>query len=205
VFVQEAIMHSRVWAWRHCVLNGKRSEIVGSNVIVGDTLWCKQIGSVAESPVYVSVGIPPDLITEFRDTKRDLEAAQGELERTQQQLRQVEHAVEEGRREDKVLAAREQLRQSTVDLTERVSQRRKSMNDLRNRLSEQRGGMLVVENSMYKNVVIAFGTREYRVPEGGVTGTILRRPGVEIEEHGYNPSEPPELRFEAEAEKPREP
>jgi hypothetical protein len=196
VFVQEAIMHSRVWAWQHCVLNGKRSEIVGSDLIVGDCLWCKQLGSVAEGAVYVSIGIPPDVLSEYRSNKRDLEAAQEELERVQQQLRQIENAVDEGRREEKLITARDQLRQSAADLVAEVPGLRKSVNELRERLSNRKASMLVAEKSMYKGVVIAFGTREYRVPDEGLTGTILKRPGVDIQESGFNPSEPPELHFE---------
>jgi hypothetical protein len=197
IFVQEAIMHSRISAWHHCVLNGRRSEVVGTNMIVGGTLWCKQLGSVAEGSSHVSIGIPPDLLAQFRNTKNDLESSQGELERVQQQLRPLEEAVNQGRRQEKILQACEQLRQSARDLTGKISQLRAALKTLRERVDAGVSGMLVVEHSMYKGVVVAFGTKEYRVPEDGVRGTILKRVGHEIKESGFNPADPPELTFEA--------
>lgn len=197
LFVQEAIMHSRVAAWRHCVLNGRRSEIIASNMIVGGSLWCKQIGSVAEGSVYISIGIPPNVLSEFRATKSKLEDAQNRLEQVQQQLRPLENRLGEGGSgPSKLIQARDQLRNSAAELMPQVSQFRHDMNEIRKRLTTMPGSMLVAENSMYRGVVVAFGTKEYRVSENGVSGTVLRRPGIDIKEEGFNPADPPEIRFE---------
>jgi hypothetical protein len=203
LFVQEGILHSRLSSWGHCVLNGRRSEVIGSNMIVGGSLWCKQIGSVAEAPVYVSIGIPPDLLVSFRDTKRALDETQEELERVQQQLRQVEHAIQQGRAEDKLVQAREQLLSSATDLTPKIASLRHDMHELREKLTVTRGAMLVAEESMYKGVIVSFGTKEFRVPDGGSRATILTRRGAEIEEHGFNRAEPPALEFEEGFEQPK--
>ncbi|MFP4011115.1 MAG: FapA family protein, partial [Spirochaetaceae bacterium] len=197
LFVQEAIMHSRVITHGHCVLNGRRSEIVGSSLIVGDSLWCKQIGSVAEGAVYVSIGISPNRLTEFRNAKRDLDDAQEELERVERQLEQLTHAQQQGHREEKLSEVRAQLEASRADLMVRVPQLRRAVNELRTHLTVSRSAMLVAERAMYRGVIVAFGTREYRVPEAGTRATVLRRPGTEIEEHGFNPAEPPVLQFES--------
>ena len=196
LLVQEGILHSRVSTWGHCVLNGRRSEIIGSNMIVGGSVWCKQIGSVAEGPVYVSVGIPPSLLVSFRDTKRALDEAQSELEGVQLQLRQIENAIEQRGTGDKLLQARAQLEDTATDLAAKIKSLRHDMHELREKLTVTRGAMLVAEESMYKGVVVAFGTREFRVPDGGARATILVRHGADIEEHGYNAAEPPVLEFE---------
>jgi uncharacterized protein (DUF342 family) len=202
LFVQEGILHSRLTTWGHCVLNGRRSEVIGSNMIVGGSLWCKQIGSVAEAPVYVSIGIPPDLLVSYRDTRRSLDESREELERVQQQLRQIEHAIEQGRAEDRLVQARDQLLTAATDLTPKIASLRHDMHELREKLTVSRGAMLVAEESMYKGVVVAFGTREFRVPEGGARATVLLLRGTTIEEHGFNPAEPPKLEFEDDFEVP---
>ncbi|MFP4567059.1 MAG: FapA family protein, partial [Spirochaetaceae bacterium] len=197
LLVQEGILHSRVSTWGHCVLNGRRSEIIASNMIVGGSVWCKQIGSVAEGPVYVSVGIPPRVLVSFRDTKRALEEAQNELEGVQLQLRQIEHSIAQGRAGEKLMQARAQLEDTAGDLGAKIKSLRGDMHELRDRLTVTRGAMLVAEESMYRGVVVAFGTREFRVPDGGARATVLSRHGSNIEEHGYNPADPPRLEFEA--------
>jgi uncharacterized protein (DUF342 family) len=171
-------------------------------MIVGGSLWCKQIGSVAEAPVYVSIGIPPDLLVSYRDTRRSLDESREELERVQQQLRQIEHAIEQGRAEDRLVQARDQLLTAATDLTPKIASLRHDMHELREKLTVSRGAMLVAEESMYKGVVVAFGTREFRVPEGGARATVLLLRGTTIEEHGFNPAEPPKLEFEDDFEVP---
>ncbi|MFW5717791.1 MAG: DUF342 domain-containing protein, partial [Spirochaetota bacterium] len=72
VFVEEAIMHSRVTTWKHCVLGGRRSEVIASNLVVAGTLWCKKLGSVAEAPTRVCVGVDPELLGAFRESRERL-------------------------------------------------------------------------------------------------------------------------------------
>jgi hypothetical protein len=94
------------------------------------------------------------------------------------------------------MQARAQLEDTATVLAAKNKSLRHDMHELRDKLTVTRGAMLVAEESMYKGVIVAFGTREYRVPDGGARATVLVRHGSEIEEHGYNPAEPPRLEFE---------
>jgi hypothetical protein len=204
VFVEEAIMHSRISAWKHCVLNGRRAEIIGCAIIVGGTLWCKKLGSIAEAPVHVSVGVSPDFLLEYRRTNMELAEREDRLERVHQQLEQVERALAEGHSAEKLDQAREQLAGEATSLTEEVRGLRRSYHEMRDQLTASRKSMVVVEDTVYKGATITFGSVEYRAPDRGARKTIFRFDGRVIQEVGYNSADAPRLKFDEEPDETAE-
>jgi uncharacterized protein (DUF342 family) len=199
VFVEEAIMHSRVSAWHHCVLNGRRAEVIGCAVVVGGSLWCKKLGSIAEAEVHVAVGISPDFLLEYRRTRTELADREDSLERANNQLDQVERALEEGHNTEKLHQAREQLSTEAASVTEQVRSLKRSYHEMRDRLKASSKSMVVVEDTLYKGTTITFGNVEYRAPDRGARKTIFRFDGRSIQELGYNSAEAPRLKFETSA------
>lgn len=196
VFVEEAIMHSRLSVWKHCVLNGRRSEIIASNLVVGGSLWCKKLGSFTEAPVLVSMGIDPQMLAAFRDARRDCTATEERLDELKHQLEQLEHLAHEGRADQKVLDARAQVSAELGEVREHLPRARHRFHELRENLQASRESRLVVEDSMFKGAVVLFGTFEYHAPEKGARKTVLRRGVYGVEEEGFNPSEPPKIDFD---------
>jgi len=205
VFVEEAIMHSRISAWKHCVLNGRRAEIIGCAVIVGGTLWCKKLGSIAEAPVHVAVGVSPDFLLGYRRTQKELAEREDRFERAQQQLAQLERARDEGHSGEKLDQAREQLAVEVSSLTEELRELRPTYHDMRDRMKASRNSMVLVEDALYKGTTITFGNVEYRAPDRGARKTIFRFDGRVIQEVGYNSADAPRLKFDEEAEETSEP
>ncbi len=203
VFIEEAIMHSRLSAWKHCVLNGRRAEIIGSTVTVGGTLWCKKLGSVAEAPVHVAVGILPDFLSDYRKLEAYLADREDRLAAVQEKLQQIEHAIEEGHTAQKLRRAREQLAGEATGIAQELKELRGRYRDMRERLEARRSSLVVVEDEVYKGAAVSFGNVEYRAPDRGTRQTIFRFNGRSIEELGYNAAEAPTLEFES-ADEPRD-
>ena len=195
VFVEEAIMHSRVTAWQHCVLNGRRSEIIASNIVVGGSLWCKKLGSVAEGPTYVSVGIDPELLGAFRDARKELEQNETRFDEVQRQLQQIDHALMSGRTDDRLYATREELAAEVEKLRKSLPDTRRRLHELRENLQASRESRLVVEDTIFKGAVVLFGTSEYHAPEKGARKTVLRKGPEGIQEEGFNPADRPTIPF----------
>lgn len=205
LFVEEAIMHSHVTVWKHCVLNGRRSEIIGSTLVVGDSLWCKKLGSVAEAPVHVSMGIPPDLLLAFREARGELDTRERRLDQAQQEIEQIDRALVEGRQDDRLYTARSQLLEEMERLRAELPEQRHAVHELREQLQASRRSRLVVEDTIFKGAVVLFGTREYHAPEKGARKTVLRNGTQAIVEEGFNPADKPTLEFEGERPAPGEP
>ena len=200
VLVEEAILHSRVSAWKHCLLNGRRAEVIGSAVIVGGSLWCKKLGSVAEAELHVAVGISPDFVLEFRRTRELLAAREERLATIQEQLEQLDRAFQEGHTAEKLRKAQEQLAAEATAVNQEVRELRHLFHDMRDRMEASRKSMVVVEDSVYKGAVITFGTAEYRAPDRGTRKTIFKFDGRAIQEVGYNSADAPKIDFEEESE-----
>jgi uncharacterized protein len=195
VFVEEAIMHSQVSAGLNCVLNGRRAEVIASDLVVGGSLWCKKLGSIYEAPTHVFIGIRPDRLESYRGARKAFEANQEEQSMLEEKLDQVRRAIEEGRRDEKMLRARETLKEALSALKEAEPQLHHEVSIQRDKLSAGRESMLVVEDTIYSGAVVLFGKMEYRAPATGARRTILKPGEREIIESGFNPTERPGLGF----------
>lgn len=202
LFVEEAIMHSDVSVWRHCVLNGRRAEIIASHLTVGGSVWCKKLGSIYEAPTHIWVGVHPDTLGAYRECETSVGELQRKLEKVEEQLEQLERAVRAGRREDRVVAARDQLANEKATVTADLAAAVHRLHELRSRLQASRDSFIVVEDTMFRAAAVSFGTWEYRAPEKGTRKTILRAGSDGIVESGYNPYDAPELAFDEEDGEP---
>jgi len=196
VFVEEAIMQSKVTNFKHCILNGRRSEVIASDLVVGGSFWCKKLGNISEAVTQLSIGVEPNLLISYRSTMSNILAKQAERDKAEHQIEQIETLIKEGRVDDRVLRARSQLHLSLERLDDEVYQLKKRNSHLKERLQASRKSMVVVEEMMFKGVVITFGNLEYRVPDAGARKTILRAGTHEIQESGFNYHTRPTLVFE---------
>lgn len=195
VFVEEAIMHSRVSVGLHCVLNGRRGEIIASDLVVGGSLWCKKLGSIYEAPTHVFIGIRPERLESFRVARKAFDENQEEQGKLEEQLEQVRRAIDEGRRDEKMLRARESLKEALAALKEIEPKLHHAVSVQRDNLSAARESMLVVEDTIYSGAIVLFGKMEYRAPATGSRKTILKPGERDIVEAGFNPAEKPRLVF----------
>ncbi|TVR32542.1 MAG: DUF342 domain-containing protein [Spirochaetaceae bacterium] len=196
LLVEEAIMHSHLRVWKHCVLNGRRSEFIAGDIIVGGTLWCKKLGNFNEAPTRVAIGVVPKLLLTYRSTRHELDEKQDQLDQTDAKLEQLEKAIHDGNNDQRVLQAREQLRATAGSLQNEINTLRRRVPQLREQLKASRKSLLVVEDTLFKGVVLTFGKLEYRVPDNGVRKTIFHAGEYEIQESGYDYHNRPELDFE---------
>jgi hypothetical protein len=195
-FVEQGIMHTDLTAWYNCVLNGRRSEVIASNLTIGGSLWCKKLGSIAEGAVSVRIGIPPVVIDGYNANKRDLRASEERLDTVVHQLEQLHALIDQGRESPKIRTAVGQLEEEQTELRESLRSLREQHHSFRERLKAAKESLVVVEDTIYKGVTVAFGDIEYHAPERGERQTILRVNERGLINEGYNRSEPPELYFE---------
>ena len=200
VFVEEAVMHSKLSAGKHCILTGRRAEIIASDLIVGGSLWCKKLGSIAESPTSVSIGIPPQVLISYRQAKHELELATDRLEKNEEQRRQVGQSLAEGKSDPRLDQASEQLENEAVELRATITEIRNNARQLRDRLEAAKRSMLVAEDTIFSGSVVTFGRGEWRPPTQGASRTILKHRRGDIQESGYNPRERPKIEFEETAD-----
>ena len=192
-----SIMHSQVIASRHCVLNGRRSEVIASDLVVGGSFWCKKMGNFNEAETHLAIGVDPVLLLDFRTTGKNIDTRQKEHDKIELQLDQLGKLVKEGRADDRILKAQLQLQESLSTLVAELATLKSRFPGLRERIAASRQSIVVVEETMFKGVVVTFGTMEYRVPDAGVRKMILKAREGLIKEAGFNFHERPVLEFAA--------
>jgi len=137
------------------------------------------------------------VLLEYRATGKNIDALQKEHDKIELQLEQLGKLVKEGRADEKVLQAQLQLAEKSDSLKQELAMLKARFPGLRDRISVSRKSVVVVEETMFKGVVITFGTLEYRAPDAGVRKMILKAREGKIIEAGFNFHERPVLEFEA--------
>ena len=197
LFVEEAIMHSRVTAYKHCVLNGRRSEVIASDLVVGGSFWCKKLGNFNEAVTRLVIGVEPSLLTDYRETAANIERKQAEWDKIEHQIELIGKLIQDGRADERAQLAWAQLQGSLDELGLDIAKLRGRLPGLREQLRSSRSSIVVVEETMFKGAVVTFGTLEYRAPDNGIRKTILKAGEKEILESGFNYNERPVLVFDA--------
>jgi len=96
-----------------------------------------------------------------------------------------------------LIQAQVQLQESVSSLEQELATLKARFPGLRERITASRKSIVVVEETMFKGVVVTFGTLEYQVPEAGVRKMILKAREGLIIEAGFNFHERPILDFNA--------
>ncbi len=194
-FVEEAIMHSRVSVQGFCILNGRRSEIIGGEVVAGEGAWCKKIGNAYGTPTRIAIGVAPELWFAYHGDVENREKALEELDETDRKLVQLEGAIRDGAQDPRIAPAYEQLTAEKTRLSERLSALKQSVKSLRERIHTTRNATFVIEDTAFAGVTILFGRLEFRVPELGLRKTVLKAGDTGIIESGYDARNKPEFSF----------
>jgi uncharacterized protein (DUF342 family) len=196
-FVEEAIMNSSLIAGKNCVLNGKRSEVIASDIVAGGSFWCKKLGNFNEARTSVQLGVEPGLILEYRSVCAGFENAQKGYDITEHQLELLSKLVRDTQADERLAQAQQQLRESLEKLSEELSAYKTRQPRLRERIVAARASMAVIEDTLYKGVTIHIGAVEYRAPDAGARKIIVRARDGHIVEAGFNYRERPSLDFNA--------
>lgn len=195
LLVEEAIMHSSAKVRGHCLLSGRRAEIIGGELQAGASCWCKKLGNLNEQSTVVSIGISPELLEEYRSACRENERCRDSISDTRIKLDQLEQAESKGLKSAKIDEARSALNKRLVEENHLKTQLQERIPVLREQLTSAKDSMLIVENTIFPGATVEFGHQEYRAPDQGARKTILTFRGGRIVESGFDLRNKPVLRF----------
>lgn len=194
-FVEEAVMHTDLSAGGHCILGGRRAEIIAGRLIAGGSVWCKKIGNVNEARTHVAVGVAPPLLLAYYHSAGELDAKEEELGKVEESLAKLEKAIEEGRSNERVTQAKQRLAAVVPGLRAERSRLRREVPERRDELAPDRSALVVAQDTIFPGVKVTFGTHEYRPSDAGSHKTILHLTPTGIQEAGFDLRNPPALDF----------
>ena len=166
IFIEEAVMHSRLTAGNRINVEGGRGEVMGGVLICGKELRARKIGARIGTPTRINAGLDPgtleklrDLDGEFEDrfsTLRKVETHIGQLEESRRRGREL--SGEENENLEKLRLIRDKLRSHLENLE---LQREK----IYGMIEADPDASVVATEFVYPGVEISFGAgvRKYRV------------------------------------------
>ncbi len=191
LLVTDAVMHSQVKVHGNLGLRGKHAELIGGSILVGGNLWCRKIGSVAETPTRLSVGVDPQLILEASRLYARAEALRDRIDDLDRIARHIEAQLKAGAETAPDTLTKVRLERGNNEDEVRGIEAR--LREVRASMKPPSGARVVVEEQIYPRVIISFGVEEYRSPAAGTGRTILKIVDNGIIDAGFNPEDPPDF------------
>lgn len=118
IFVEEAVMHSRLTAGKNIIVDSGRGEVMGGVAVCGKLLRAKKIGARVGTPTFINVGLDPDTLQQLRDLESEYEDRRATLKKVETHLSQLKESERRGREpteedletREKLLNIREKLK-----------------------------------------------------------------------------------------------
>ncbi|MCS6984975.1 MAG: FapA family protein [Leptospiraceae bacterium] len=161
IYLSDAALYSFLVAKEKIVVKGRRGEIIGGEVIAGQSVVCEKAGAVVEAKTRITVGTPPEILMA-------LEALQNEILQKKGLLTKIENTVrilEDKKLRQHISEKEEETRRKLTDLKEKFRAELASLEmQLENALSSfepQKGCFVLIQRETYPNVEIHFGKSKF--------------------------------------------
>lgn len=196
LYIEEAIMHSRVMVEKEIILTGKRAEIFGGRVVAGGSIHCKKLGNISEPATELHLGLNLNEFQKNKELESSIAEANAKIDKTDLQLRQIKAALKKGHPVElegekplsipleKLSTAKAQLEAITVKLNVKVSEDLRALHEMIREQNIDENAHLTVEQQIFGNVMVFFGALKWHSPEKGTRKTALLVKGGKLLEKG---------------------
>ncbi len=180
VVVEEAIMHSKIDAGRKVIANGRRAQIVGGEVMVGEEIRVKQLGAQASTPTMIVVGTNPKILQQINSLSEIEKDAVTKLQKVEKNIKtlyqQKETQPETFNSEKEEILAKQLSFQDTI--TERVQDVQNEKLQLSEYLEVlSAGGKVHVEKTLFPGVTIEINGAKFEVKDEYNHVTLMEENG----------------------------
>ena len=187
LFVEEAIMHSRVRVEKDIILTGKRAEIFGGRLVAGGTIRCKKLGSLNEPQTELYLGVALEDFSRLEELETLLQEENRLLDEVDTKLRQLRHGAakeEPGPLLDKLALAIRQMEEQAGELNSGISEKLRELHERRRELKIRETSRMEAEQRVFGQVTVHFGPLLWHSPQGGTYRTALEVRQGKIVEKG---------------------
>ncbi len=186
LYVEEAIMHSKIKADGDIILAGKRAEIFGGSIVAGGSVICKKLGNINEPPTELYVGMLPETYRSLLQSDQEVKETASRLDEYELKIRQLGNSLQKNRLDretaEKISLAKTQLEKEYSILNSLYTERVRQLHDVQRNLVLQRDAVLKVEQNIFGKVSVFFGMHKWSSSgKGNLKTTLTLKDGVIIE------------------------
>lgn len=198
VIVEEAVMHSKIDAGRKVVATGRRAQIVGGEVMVGEEIRVKQLGAQASTPTLIVVGTNPKILQQINhltDIEKDAEVKLQKVEKNIKTLNAQKESQPENFTSDK-----EEILVKQLSFRDTITERIQDVQNEKLQLSEyldvmSSGGKVHVDKTLFPGVTIEINGAKFDVKDEYNHVTLMEENGnIKILPYEEDPNEPKDWR-----------
>ena len=189
IVVSEVIMHSKVQTSGKIICTAKRGQIVGGEILAGDEIRVKQLGSQAGTPTMVVVGVPPLIVKQQRHWEQVIADTSEQLEKLAPNLRsllaQQQTLADKFSQEklDMLKSIQTTEKDSKIILDEAKEELQKLEDEL---LQLSNRGSVHIEDTLYPGVTIEINHATFTAKDEYHKVTLIEEKGV-IKMVAYRP------------------
>ncbi len=186
LYVEEAVMHSKIKADGDIILAGKRAEIFGGTVVAGGSIICKKLGNINEPFTELHVGMLPETYRALLHGEGEVKETASRLDELENKIRQLGNSLQKNKLDKetavKISLAKAQLEQEYQALNDLYTVSIKHLHDVQRNLVLQRDAVLKVEQNIFGKVSVFFGMHKWvSSGKGNLKTTLTLKNGVIIE------------------------
>ncbi len=126
IFIQEAAMHSELFAGESIVIKGGKGELIGGEAVAGKNISVLKLGAIVETPTKVSVGIPPAILVQLDKIKREISEKEEILKKVEQSKKKLTD-----------IAAKKELSKEDQEMLEKLNEVEKKFQNQAHSLKSQ--------------------------------------------------------------------
>lgn len=157
LIVPEGIIHSNVDAGKRLVVMGKKGSVVGGEVIVGEELRCKSIGSTTDTETKIIAGTSPKILRQIRMLSNIIDNAASKMEKVDQNIRTLQ--TQKQQMLENFPQDKEELLLKMMNYKERLEMRTDEAKNEKEQLKEymqmlSSSGKIHIEKTLFPKVTI---------------------------------------------------
>ncbi|AIF52097.1 DUF342 domain-containing protein [Pelosinus sp. UFO1] len=157
ILVSDVVMHSRITAGKKVQVEGRRGLIVGGNIMAGEEIRAKVVGTQMSTSTELEVGVNPTIREEYQHIRREIKKVEVNLEQTQKALNILramdQHTIPADKREMLL-----KLTKAQFHLVGQAETMRTRMKVIEGEFEEMRAGRIKVAEAIYPGVKVVVGT-----------------------------------------------
>lgn len=157
VIVNDVVLHSKISAGKKVIVEGRRGLIAGGNILAGEEIRAKVIGTQMSTSTELEVGVNPQLREEYQNIRREIKKVEVSLEQTQKAL-SILRAMDQGSMPQDKREMLLKLTKAQFHLVGQVETMRNRMTDIELAFEEMKYGRIKVAEVMYPGVKVVIGT-----------------------------------------------
>ncbi|MEQ8352411.1 MAG: FapA family protein [Leptospiraceae bacterium] len=172
IYIQEVSMHSRLTAGQEIIVEEGRGEIIGGDILAGQRVKARKLGTKMETATRITVGVDPDTFQKLRE----MDAQYEEQKKTYHRVLLHMQQIEESRKRGKATAEDEETEKRLRMVQQKLEKHLENLELQRERLiasiNPVEGAEIEVREQVFPGVEISFGVgvRKYRVERRSLPG-----------------------------------